>query len=99
MNDRRFAGRGFKRQTPVGPHICDFVSFPLKVVLDVVPSAEEESAAAARQQKRAWLVARGYRVIEMPAGDVEADVGVALDRLAEGLHGRRRETVDDPSRA
>ena len=85
VNDRRFAGRGFKRQTPVGPHICDFVSFPLKVVLDVVPSAEEETAAAARQQKRAWLVARGYRVIEMPAGDVEADVGVALDRLAEGL--------------
>ena len=85
VNDRRFAGRGFKRQTPVGPHICDFVSFPLKVVLDVVPSAEEETAAAARKQKRAWLVARGYRVIEMPAGDVEADVGVALDRLAEGL--------------
>src|SRR5207344_2341151 len=48
VNDRRFAGRGFKRQTPVGPHICDFVSFPLKVVLDVVPSAEEETAAAAR---------------------------------------------------
>ena len=85
VNDRRFAGRGFKRQTPVGPHICDFVSFPLKVVLDVVPSAEEETAAAARKQKRAWLVARGYRVIEMPAGDVEADVGVALDRLGESL--------------
>ena len=29
-NDRRFAGRGFKRQTPIGQHICDFVSFPLK---------------------------------------------------------------------
>jgi tRNA/rRNA methyltransferase len=85
VNDRRFAGRGFKRQTPVGPHICDFVSFPLKVVLDVVPSAEEETAAAARKQKRAWLVARGYRVIEMAAGDVEADVGVALDRLGESL--------------
>ncbi len=32
VNDRRFAGRGFKRQTPIGPHICDFVSFPLHVV-------------------------------------------------------------------
>ena len=30
VNDRRFAGRGFKRQTPIGPHICDFVSFPLR---------------------------------------------------------------------
>ena len=32
VNDRRFAGRGFKRQTPVGQHICDFVSFPLRLV-------------------------------------------------------------------
>jgi tRNA/rRNA methyltransferase len=85
VNDRRFAGRGFKRQTPIGPHICDFVSFPLKVVLDVVPDAEEETAAAAREQKRAWLAARGYRVIGMPAGEVEADVAAALERLADDL--------------
>ena len=39
----------------------------------------------ARAERHAWLIERGYRVIEMPAGDVEADVGVALDRLAEGL--------------
>ncbi|TMJ65200.1 MAG: TrmJ/YjtD family RNA methyltransferase, partial [Alphaproteobacteria bacterium] len=41
VNDRRFAGSGFKRQVPVGPHITDFVSFPLRIVLDLVP--EEES--------------------------------------------------------
>ncbi len=29
-NDRRFAGRGFKRQVPIGPHINDFVSFALR---------------------------------------------------------------------
>src|ERR1700733_12403798 len=85
VNDRRFAGRGIKRQTPIGPHICDFVSFPLKVVLDVVPRAEKETAAAEREQKRTWLTARGYRVIEMPASEVEADVGGSLDRLAENL--------------
>src|SRR5471030_2895315 len=30
VNDRRFAGRGFKRQVPIGQHVSDFVSFPLK---------------------------------------------------------------------
>ena len=30
--DRRFAGRGFKRQTPIGRHIADLVSFPLRMV-------------------------------------------------------------------
>src|SRR6516164_11418464 len=29
-NDRRFAGKGIKRQVPVGTHITDFVSFPLR---------------------------------------------------------------------
>ena len=47
-NDRRFAGRGFKRQVPVGPHITDFVSFPLRCVIDLVPAAESEAAAATR---------------------------------------------------
>ena len=31
--DRRFAGRGFKRQVPIGPNIIDFVSFPLRTVM------------------------------------------------------------------
>ncbi len=52
VNDRRFAGRGFKRQTPIGPHICDFVSFPLKLVLDIVSADETAAAAKARAAKR-----------------------------------------------
>src|SRR5262244_2759051 len=51
VNDRRFASRGFKRQTPVGRHICDFVSFPLRLVIDLVPSDESAAAQAARAQK------------------------------------------------
>ena len=83
VNDRRFAGRGFKRQTPIGPHICDFVSFPLRLVLDLKPADEDAAAAQARADKRAWLAARGYRVIEIVARDAEADVGAVLDRLEQ----------------
>src|SRR5215472_13705284 len=83
--DRRFAGRGFKRQTPVGQNICDFVSFPLRLVIDLVPSEESAAAAAARVQKRAWLIERDYRVVEIGAGDVEADLKSAIDRLATVL--------------
>ena len=64
IKDRRFAGQGFKRQVPVGPHITDFVSFPLRTVIDLVPAQENESAAAkARADKHAWLTERGYRVM------------------------------------
>ncbi len=74
VNDRRFAGRGFKRQTPVGQNICDFVSFPLRLVIDLVPGGESAAAAATRAAKRGWLAARGYRVVEILASDVSRDV-------------------------
>jgi tRNA/rRNA methyltransferase len=83
--DRRFAGRGFKRQVPIGPHIVDIVSFPLRAVIDLVPGEESSDAAQTRAGKRAWLKVRDYRVCEVAAGDVEADVAAALERIAQEL--------------
>ena len=83
--DRRFAGRGFKRQVPIGPHINDFVSFALRVVLDVVPTAEGAAAAAARAARIAWLEQRGYRVIAVPVMQIETDLDQALARLSGAL--------------
>jgi tRNA/rRNA methyltransferase len=80
--DRRFAGLGFKRQTPVGTHITDFVSFPLRLVIDIVPEAESDEAAKARAYKCGWLTERGYRVLELRKADVERDVASALDTAA-----------------
>ena len=85
VNDRRFAGLGFKRQTPVGPHICDFVSFPLRLVIDLVPADEGGIAAIARKEKRAWVAARGYEILEAKAADVEADLAQVLDRLQRAI--------------
>jgi tRNA/rRNA methyltransferase len=86
--DRRFAGKGFKRQVPVGTHITDFVSFPLRVVIDVVPVQENDGAAKARNDKRAWLIERGYRVLAVDASAIEDDVAQVLDRLAASIAGR-----------
>jgi tRNA/rRNA methyltransferase len=85
VNDRRFAGRGFKRQTPIGPHICDFVSFPLKTVLDLLPAEETAAAAAERAQRHAWLGERGYRVIEITETEIAADLPAVLDRMARTI--------------
>ena len=85
VDDRRFAGRGFKRQVPVGPHITDVVSFPVRVVIDVVPEQESEQAATARAQKRAWLEERGYRIMEVAAQEIVADVSRVLDALASAI--------------
>jgi tRNA/rRNA methyltransferase len=82
VNDRRFAGRGFKRQVPIGPHIADFVSFPLKCVINLKPAAEDEAAAQLRADKRAWLEAHDYRVVEVKAAEAERDVADVLNELA-----------------
>ena len=79
--DRRFAGHGFKRQVPVGPHITDMVSFGLRAVIDIVPGDESADATAARAGKYAWLAERGYRVLPVRAGDIEADAAKVLDAL------------------
>ncbi len=81
VNDRRFAGRGFKRQVPIGLHVSDFVSFPLKCAVDLVPAQEAEAAAQARADKKTWLAERGYRLIEIAAPDVEKDVTAVLEKL------------------
>jgi tRNA/rRNA methyltransferase len=83
--DKRFLAAGFKRQTPVGPHIVDVVSFPLRVVIDLVPAQESAEAKRTREERAAWLAERDYTVIEIAAGDVEMDVAAVLDKLATVL--------------
>jgi tRNA/rRNA methyltransferase len=82
---RRFAGLGFKRQVPVGPFVTDITSFPLRVVIDIVPANEEGEAAAARAEKRAWLAARNYRIVEARASEIADDPAAALERLADEI--------------
>jgi tRNA/rRNA methyltransferase len=80
--DRRFAGQ-FKRQTPVGRHIPDFVSFAHRIAIELVNPGESETIVADRASRRAWLEARDYRVIEIGAADVERDLAADLERLQE----------------
>jgi tRNA/rRNA methyltransferase len=85
MKDRRFAGYEFKRQTPIGPHVADMVSFRLRLVVDLVPADETLEAGKSRAERHTWLGDRNYRVVEIAAKDVEADVIAALDRLHAAL--------------
>jgi tRNA/rRNA methyltransferase len=85
--DRRFAGQ-FKRQTPVGRHIPDFVSFTQRVAIELVNASESEAIAKDRAARAAWLAERGYRVVEIEAVAVEADLARVLDGLA-GRMGER----------
>src|SRR5262252_897007 len=78
--DRRFAGQ-FKRQTPVGRHIPDFVSFVHRLAIELVNANESEAIVADRAARRLWLQSRDYRVLDMNVGDVESNLASELARL------------------
>src|ERR1700742_3120741 len=82
--DRRFAGQ-FKRHTPAGRHIPDFVSFPLRLAIELENPGETEAIVADRATRKAWLEARDYRVVHMRVADVERDLEAELVRLDEVL--------------
>ena len=79
--DRRFAGK-FKRQTPVGRQIPDFVSFVHRIAIELVNPNESDTIRKDRADRQAWLEACGYRVVNMAVADIEDDLAAELDRLA-----------------
>jgi tRNA/rRNA methyltransferase len=82
--DRRFAGQ-FKRQTPVGRHIPDFVSFVHRLAIELVNPDETDVIAKDRATRKEWLQQRGYKVVDMTSADIEADLAIELDRLQSGV--------------
>ena len=82
--DRRFAGQ-FKRQTPVGRHIPDFVSFVHRLAIELENPGETEAIVSDRATRQAWLEARDYKVVHMRVADVERDLEVELARLEASL--------------
>jgi tRNA/rRNA methyltransferase len=82
--DRRFAAQ-FKRQTPVGTHIPDFVSFTKRVAIELVTDSEQESVERDRATRTAWLAERNYRVVAVKAADVEGRLTNVLDSIAQAM--------------
>jgi very-short-patch-repair endonuclease len=60
----RLLGVGFRRQTPIGPYIVDFVSHAAKVVIEVDGGQHFDDAYEARDARRDnFLRSRGFRVL------------------------------------
>ena len=82
--DRRFAGQ-FRRQTPVGRHIPDFVSFVHRIAIEIINPNEAPTIATDRAARREWLEARGYRVVDVEAVAVESDLARVMEELAGSM--------------
>jgi very-short-patch-repair endonuclease len=80
LKAKRLVGLGFRRQTPMGNYIADFVSHTSKLVIEVDGEShdfEERLRHDARRDE--WFVSRGYRVLRFTNDDVLRNLeGVVL---------------------
>jgi very-short-patch-repair endonuclease len=67
----RLLGVGFRRQTPIGPYIVDFVSHSAKLVIEVDGGQHFDDAYEARDARRdKFLRSKGFRVLRFSNYDV-----------------------------
>jgi very-short-patch-repair endonuclease len=67
----RLNGIGFRRQTPIGPYIVDFVSHSAKLVIELDGGQHYDDAREARDARRdGFLRSKGFRVLRFSNHDV-----------------------------
>ena len=49
--------------------------------IELVPPGDAAEVTKARAERRAYLTERGYRVVDVSMGEVEADIAKVLDGL------------------
>jgi tRNA/rRNA methyltransferase len=58
-----------------------------RIALELTNAGESDAIIKDRAERRIWLEARGYRVLDMAAADVERDLAPELERLQALLPG------------
>ena len=79
----RLAGLAFRRQTPMGHYIADFVAHSCKLIVDLDGESHDfEERARYDERRDQWFASRGYRVVRFTNDDVMKNLeGVVLSIL------------------
>lgn len=71
----------FRRQVPIGPYIADFVCHQASLIVEVDGGQHSESASD--EQRDAWFVDHGFRVVRFWNNDVLTNLDGVLVRIIE----------------
>jgi very-short-patch-repair endonuclease len=82
----RFQGASFRRQTPIGPYIVDFVCHAANLIIEVDGGQHFESDNIVRDARRdAYLAAQGYRVLRFNNLEVMTNKSGVLETIAAAI--------------
>ena len=80
----RLAGLNFRRQTPIGNYIADFVAHSCKLVVEVDGESHDFDERIRHDAKRdEWFASRGYRVLRFTNDDVMKNLEGVVLMIAE----------------
>ena len=86
LRAHRLNGASFRRQTPIGPYIVDFVCHAAKLVIEIdggqhfQPENQEQDA-----RRDAFLMGRGFHVLRFNNRDVMTNREGVLETIARAL--------------
>src|SRR6201986_4521414 len=83
LKAHRLARLGFRRQSPMGNYIADFVAHSCKLLVEVDGESHDFEGRIRHDERRdQWFASRGYRVLRFTNDDVMKNLeGVVLSIL------------------
>ncbi len=79
-------GASFRRQTPIGPYIVDFVCHAAKLTIELDGGQHFEPTQEQRDARRdAFLVGRGFHVLRFNNHDVTTNRQGVLETIAAAI--------------
>ena len=86
LRAHRLNGASFRRQTPIGPFIADFVCHEAKLIVELDGGQHFEPEQMRYDEKRsAFLAGKGYRVLRFNNHEVMTNREGVLETIAQAL--------------
>jgi very-short-patch-repair endonuclease len=100
LRAHRLHGASFRRQTPIGPYVVDFVCHAAKLVIEVDGGQHFEPKHIAHDmRRRAYLAAQGYQVLRFSNLDVMKNESGVLETIAATLEESKGPLPSPPPQA
>ena len=86
LRAHRLNGASFRRQTPVGPYVADFLCHSAKLIVEIDGSQHFEPAQQKRDARRdTFLASKAYRVLRFNNYDVMTNREGVFETIAAAL--------------
>jgi very-short-patch-repair endonuclease len=86
LKDKQMKGHKFRRQSPLGNYIADFVCLPARLIIEVDGIQHAEAKQARHDRVRTiWLRGQNYRVLRFWNDEVRGDLAMVLTTIAHAL--------------